>query len=89
MVPHCVRNSSPIYTDVDLLAYILDISTELGSTYTVNLKNASKVLLVMLKINFGSDGAQPTFLWHERCTCYQLSYQGVNLHATLLTNKAE
>ena len=85
MVPHCVRNSSPILTDVDLLAYILDISTELGiNLHSVNLKNASKVLLVMLKINFGSDGAQPTFLWHERCTCYQLS-----LHATLLTNKAE
>ena len=68
-----------------MLAYILDISTELGiNLHSVNLKNASKVLLVMLKINFGSDGAQPTFLWHERCTCYQLS-----LHATLLTNKAE
>ena len=57
--------------------------------YSVNQKNASKVLLVMLKINFVSYGAQPTFLWHERGTCYQLSYHGVNLHATLLTNKAE
>ena len=43
----------------------------------------------MLKINFGSDGAQPTFLWHERFTS---SYQGVILKpfflATLLTNKS-
>ena len=87
MVPHCVRNSSPILTDVDLLAYILDISTELGiNLHSVNLKNASKVLLVMLKINFGSDGAQPTFLWPEM---YMLPTECVNLHATLLTNKAE
>ena len=60
MVPNCVRNSSTILTDVDLLDYVVDISIELGiNLHSVNPKSTSEALLVMLKINFGSDGLNP------------------------------